>query len=242
MRFPASLAGAVLLLGRAACAQVATPPPAPAGLGPSIMHLSAQATIKVAPDDLVACLAAIAIAPTAAAAQRRVTEMMANARTTAAGTPGARTIFRGYAVFYSEEKPPHWTAQQTLEVRGGDGEVALDLVGRLQALGLALEGLGWEVSPERAEQTRQDATLKALVILRKQATEGARVLGMEVDRFQSVSLNDAPPGVTPMARAEAAGVAAVMAPMPPPNATAVSQDMIVSVSAEVVLAMPARAP
>jgi len=189
MRFPASLAGAVLLLGRAACAQVATPPPAPAGLGPSIMHLSAQATIKVAPDDLVACLAAIAIAPTAAAAQRRVTEMMANARTTAAGTPGARTIFRGYAVFYSEEKPPHWTAQQTLEVRGGDGEVALDLVGRLQALGLALEGLGWEVSPERAEQTRQDATLKALVILRKQATEGARVLGMEVDRFQSVSLN-----------------------------------------------------
>ena len=45
-----------------------------------------------------------------------------------------------------------------------------------------------------------------------------------------------------MARAEAAGVAAVMAPMPPPNATAVSQEMIVSVSAEVVLAMPARAP
>ena len=121
MHFPASLAAAVLLLGRAACAQVATPPPAPAGLGPSIMHLSAQATIKVAPDELVAGLAAVAVAPTAAAAQRRVNEMLAKAKATAAGTPGTRTSFRGYAVFYSEEKPPHWTAQQTIEGRERGG-------------------------------------------------------------------------------------------------------------------------
>ena len=241
MRFSASLAGAMLLLGRAACAQTPTPPTAPAGLGPSIMHLSAQATIKVAPDELVARIAAIAVAPTAAAAQRRVNEMMTKARTTAAAIPAARTSFRGYGVFYSEEKPPHWTAQQTLEARGGDGEAVLDLVGRLQALGLALGGLGWEISAERAEQTQQDATLKALATLRKQATEGARALGMEVDRFQSVNLNSAP-GVIPMARAEAAGAAPMIASMPPPIATPESQEVVASVSADVVLALPARAP
>ena len=108
-------------------------------------------------------------------------------------------------------------------------------------LDLALAGLGWEVSPERAEQTRQDATLKALAKLRRQATEGARALGMEVDRCQSVSLNDAL-GVTPMARAGAEGAASMMAPMPPPNVTPEGQDVIASVSAEVVLAMPAHAP
>ena len=159
MRFPASLAAAVLLFGRTACAQVATTPPAPAGLGPSMMHLSAQARIKVAPDELVASLATIAVAPTATAAQRRVNEMMAKAKATAAGTPGTRTSFRGYAVFYIEEKPPHWTAQQTIEGRGGDGEAVLDLVGRLQALGLALGSLGWEIfrGAGRADAARRHA-------------------------------------------------------------------------------------
>lgn len=85
------------------------------------MHLSAQATIKLAPDELVAGLAAIAAAPTAAAVLRRVNEMMVKVKTAATGAPGVRTSFRDYAVFYIEEKPPHWTAQQTVEVRGGEG-------------------------------------------------------------------------------------------------------------------------
>ena len=114
-------------------------------------------------------------------------------------------------------------------------------MGRLQALGVALGGLGWEISAKRAEQAQQDATLKALAALRKQATKGARALGMEVDRFQSVSLSNAS-GVIPMARAETAGAAPMMAPMPPPNATTESQDVFASVSAAVVLAIPARAP
>ena len=117
MRFPARLAEAVLLLGRPAFAQVATPRPVTAGLGPSITLLSAQASIKVAPDEVVAGLTTIAVAPTAAMAQRRVNEMTAKARTPAPDTPGSRTIFRGYAVFNSAEKPPQWTARQTLEVR-----------------------------------------------------------------------------------------------------------------------------
>ena len=65
---------------------------------------------------------------------------------------------------------------------------------------------------------------------------------MEVDRaFQSVSL-DSPPGVTTMARAETGGAAPMLAPMPPPNATPESQNVTASVSADVVLTLPARAP
>ena len=223
MRFPASLAGAVLLLGRAACAQVAMP--GPAGLGRR------------------SCTSP----PRRLSNWRRTSwwrggnEMMAKVKTAATGAPGVRTSFRDYAVIYSEVKPPHWTAQQTVEVRGGDGEALLDLLGRLQAPGLALGNLGWEVSAGRAEQAQQDATLKGLATLRKQATEAARALGMEVDHFQSVSLNNAP-GVVPMGRPQMARAPPMMAPMPPPNASPESQDVIASVSGDVVLAMPARAP
>ncbi len=166
---------------------------------------------------------------------------MAKARATVAGAPGARTSFRGYAVLYSEEKPPHWTAQQTLEVRGADGQAVFDLVGRQQALGLALGGLwlGDLRGASGADAAGRHA--EGAADISKQATEGARALGMEVDRFQSVSLNNAP-GAMPMARAETAGAAPMVAPMPPPNATPKSQDVIVFVSAEVVLTMPAPAP
>jgi hypothetical protein len=43
-----------------------------------------------------------------------------------------------------------WTAQQTLEVRGKDGERLLALVGKLQDEGLAVSSLDWQLSPEFA--------------------------------------------------------------------------------------------
>lgn len=105
-----------------------------------------------------------------------------------------RTSFLDYSIGYTDKKPPHWTAQRSIEIRGRDGEATLDLVGRLQAIGLGITSLEWRVSDERGEQARQDATIKALAALRnKQATNAAAALGMEMDRIQAVALND-PPG------------------------------------------------
>jgi uncharacterized protein YggE len=61
--------------------QIACPPsPGAATLGPPQIHLSASATVQVAPDELVAGLSALGNnSPTAAAAQSRVNTMVAAA-------------------------------------------------------------------------------------------------------------------------------------------------------------------
>lgn len=53
---------------------------------------------------------------------------------------------------FPDEKPTDWTTQQTLDLRGGDSEALLDLIGRVQALDLAVSGLDWQVSADRAER------------------------------------------------------------------------------------------
>ncbi len=184
----------LLLLARAACAQqlVCPPGPAPAAPGPPMLHLSAHATTKAAPDELVADLTALANAPTAVAAQRRVNGLMAEASRAAEKVDGIKAAFRDYSVQFVDAKPAHWTAQQTLEIRGGDSAALLDLVGRLQSLGLAIGSLGWRVSADHAQQAHRDATLAALKRLRTEATDAAAALGMQIDRFQSIRLGDEP--------------------------------------------------
>lgn len=228
MRRPIGLtimAATLLLAARAASAQ--SPPAGPPDLGPPMQHLAVQATVKVAPDELVADLAGVGMAPNAAVTQRHVNELMAKAKAIANGAAAMRTSFRDHSVGYTGEKPSPWTAQQSIEIRGRDGEATLDLVGRLQAIGLGITSLEWRVSDERVEQARQNATINALAALRKQATDAAAALGMEVDRIQAVALNDTP-WAMPMA---AAG-------MPPPNATAEDQDVAAGAIADVILRAP----
>lgn len=228
--------------GAEAAPNLPAPPPAPvspgapsqSALGPPMLHLSASATVKVNPDELVAGLQGVGVASTAVAAQRRVNELMVKAKAVAAGVAGVKISFQDYSVDLTDEKPTHWTARQTVELRGAEGEQVLDLVGRLQEIGLAVTDLGWQVSPDRADQARQSATVKALKALRKQASDAAAALGLEVDRIQSVALNE-PNWVMPFARGGAAPARAMAAAMPAPNASRENQDVTATATADVVL-------
>ena len=235
---------ALLLFAPEACAQdISCPPmPAPIASGPPVLNLSAQATIKLPPDMLVADMTALASLPTAIGAQRRVNSFMAQASKAADGVAGVKATFKDYSVAFIEasplNQPSHWTAQQTVEIKGQSSEALLDLVGRLQALGLVIGDLEWQVSAERAEKARQDATMQALKTLRTQASDDAAALGLQVDRFGSVRLNEeARP--FPLVRAAMKMTVAMAAAMPPPNATAEQQDVTATVSADVVLRMAA---
>ncbi len=200
-----------------------------------MLHLSASATVKVGPDELVASLQGVGIAPTAVAAQRHVSELMVKAKADAAGAAGVKTSFQDYSVDFTDQKPTHWTAQQTVELRGAEGEQVLDLVGRLQGIGLAVADLGWQVSADRAEQARQSATVKALKSLRVQASAAAAALGMEVDRIQSVVLNGQP-CVAPFAQGGLATARAMAATlMPAPNVSRENQDVTATATADVIL-------
>ena len=81
----------------------------------------------------------------------------------------------------SNQVRPHprrmgWTAQQTLEVRGKDGEPVLSLVGKLQNEGLAISSLEWQLSPELGREARDAAMVKALQALRVRADKAAQAI------------------------------------------------------------------
>lgn len=201
--------------------------------GPPMLHLGAAGHARVVPDQLMAALAAVGEAPSPVAAQRRVNALMAGAAADARKVAGVTAAFGAYGVSVDDHRPPNWTARQTLDLRGGEAEVLLDLVGRLQAEGLVIEGLGWQLSDTRQEAAQDAATEAALAALRHRADLAAQALGMAVDHVQDVRLE---PGPFPQPlRRMSMPMALSAAAMPPPNATPDVQEITVQVSADVVL-------
>lgn len=221
----------MLGMAQAAAAQGLGPRP----VEPPSLHLAATRTVKIAPDMLVASLSAVATAAKPVAAQQQVNALVAKAKAMTDRAAGIKTAFQGYSVSFIDDKPAHWTAQQTVEVRGADGEAVLQLVGHLQGLGLLIDSLGWQVSPDRADQAQRAATLDAIHGLRDEAGEAARALGMEVDRFQHVDLSGEP-RIVPLMRGRME-MAAKM-PMAAPVSTPEEQEISATVSADVWLRMP----
>jgi uncharacterized protein YggE len=131
--------------------------------------------------------------------------------------------------------PPHarrmgWTAQQTLEVRGKDGERLLALVGKLQDEGLAVSSLDWQLSPEFARQARDAAMVNALQALLVRADKAAQALDLKVVQLQDVRVNmQGSSPIRPMLGAQ-------MKAMVAPQATATPQDITSEVAADLLLA------
>jgi hypothetical protein len=78
----------ILAVGLSATAFAQTPPsPGIPGFGPPMLHLSANATLKVPPDELVADRSAIDTSTSAVIAQRRLNTLMAGSALSAGGSP-----------------------------------------------------------------------------------------------------------------------------------------------------------
>jgi uncharacterized protein YggE len=199
--------------------------------GTTMLHLSVSASVPASPDLLVASLVAQNTAPSAAAAQRAVNALIAQGMQAAHGVAGVEARAVGYAVGPSDEKHTAWVAQQTLELRGSDGQAVLDLTGKLQERGLAAAALDWQLSPATFRRAHDAATAAALKEMQARAAAAAATLGLHVDHATDVRL-DSPlyqprPAFALMART--AGAAA------PPQATAAPEDVTASVSADVLL-------
>ncbi len=216
---------AVIVGGLAAALPAAAQTAAPAT---TLLRLSATGSVSAAPDVLVAELTAQSTAPSPATAQRRVNAMIAEAMKTAAGVTGVAAKAIGYTVGQADEKRVAWTAQQTLDLRSADGPALLDLVGTLQAHGLVTASLDWELSPDKQQQAHDAATTAALKTLQARAATAAQALGLQVDSFKEVRLDESGIGPRPMMRMMAASATA-------PQATPGQQDVTAQVSADVVL-------
>lgn len=225
--------------GSAAYAQNGAPPALPGG--PPLLHLSETATIQLLPTLLVTDLVADATSRSSVAAQRQVNELMARAQAIAGRIPGVTAVFADYETDFTAAGngvPAHWEASQTLALSGHAGETVLDLAGQLQALGLTIGSLGWQVSPDQADAAGRNARLAALAMLRAEAVQAAQTLGLAIAGYQSVDLSGGP---TPIFGQAQSAPAPLMAAMAPPLASASSQDVTATVSADIVLS-PALKP
>jgi predicted secreted protein len=218
-------AAALCINSGIARAQAATPD------GATVLHLSVTASVPVSPDQLVVDLLAQITSPSAAAAQRRVNAMIAEGMQAAHGVAGVDARAVGYSVTPGDEKRTAWTAQQTLELRGPDGQVLLDLAGKLQERGLAAAALDWQLSPPLRRKAHDEAVTAALKEMQTRAASAAATLGLHVDHATEVRI-DSPvyqprPAFSMMAMAVRAA--------PPPQATAVAEEVTATVSADVLL-------
>jgi uncharacterized protein YggE len=199
--------------------------------GMTLLHLSASASVPASPDLLVADLVAQSTSPSAAGAQRRVNALMADGMQAARGVAGVEARAVGYSVAPTDEKRTAWTAQQTLELRGADGQVLLDLAGKLQERGLVATALDWQLSPALRRKAHEAATTEALKELQARAASVAATLGLHVDHATDVRLDG--PVFQPRPVFAMAPMAARAAA--PPQASAVPEEVTATVSADWVL-------
>jgi len=204
----------------------------------TLLRLAETATVMVHPDELVATLRAEALVGTAAEAQAKVNALVADAVEHAKRLPGVKVATGGYNVWRyfqgDKDRTQRWQASQTIELRSRDGAPLLGLIGELQARGLAVGGLGWELAPETARTAREQATAQAIKGLRGRAEQAAGLLGLSFGEFKEVRLDNTRPLPPPTPRM-APMMAAAAAPPPPPTAEAEDVEVAATVEADVVL-------
>ena len=154
--------------------------------------------------------------------------------TDARRVPGITVSTGGYRVYRVTQPREAWQASQSIRLRGADGAIMLGLVGSLQAKGLAVSQLRWQLSEEQARKLRQDATKQAIAALKGRAEEAAGLLGLRFVQFREVRLDQvqAAPFIQPRL-AMASGAA-----MAPPVAEAEDVPVSASVEADVELRAP----
>ena len=197
----------------------------------TLLHLSATSSVQASPDQLVAALVAQSTSSSAADAQRRVNALMTEGMRATQGTTGIEARAVGYSVYPADDKRTTWTAQQTLELRGSDGPVLLDLAGRLQEKGFAAATLDWQLSSGLRRRTHDEATTAALKELQTRATAAAATLGLHIDHLQDVRLDGAASQPRPLLPAQTMALRAAL----PPQTTAAPEEVTAEVSADVVL-------
>ncbi len=130
-----------------------------------------------------------------------------------------------------------WRGSQTIEIESKESTKLLDVVGKIQGLGFAMNNLAYTLSPEVMEKTRDELLVSALKKLTAKAEIVAKTLGKSKADLVDVNVDTGGP-VMPMyknmmARAEVAMDAG--APMPAPVAEAGESDVSLTVSARALI-------
>ena len=198
------------------------------------VRLDASATAEVANDMLVAMLYAQREGQDAAALADEVNAAVAWALGTAREDDAVEARTLGYQTqpVYQNQRLHGWRVRQSLRLESREPERLAALLGTLQAR-LAVESVGYEVSPERLREAEASLTVEALAAFRERAELVRRELGAAGYRLVEVDVGG---GGGPVAFTRSAPVRMEMsAAVAPPALEPGTRDVTVTVNGTIEL-------
>ncbi|MCA3262962.1 MAG: SIMPL domain-containing protein [Telmatospirillum sp.] len=202
----------------------------------TVLTLSESAERELTQDRLTVSLRAEASAATAAAAQAETNRRMEAAVARAKTVAGVAVQTGG--AWANEERvqgrPVRWRAVATLDLISSDAASLLALVGGLQETGLAISGMGFDLTREAARAAQDALTEEALARLQSRAARVAAALDRRVAAIRTIRIGETGGAVPQPRLAMRAAVAmadAAHAPVAEPGRTSVRID----VEAEILL-------
>lgn len=210
--------------------------------GATLINLSATERVEVEQDLLIANLRYQAENKDATAVQDEVNSKMQAAVDAAKKVESVKIKTQQYYVHEydrsrgkSSRKDMVWRAQQGLQIKGKKADDLLELAGKLQEMGLVMNGLNYAVSPELLEETRNNLLEDALGKLRTKAERTSAALGKKSTEFLQINV-DTNGGYQPrMHRAMAMDVSMAKAEMSAPVAEPGESQISLTVRANALL-------
>lgn len=212
--------------------------------GHTIINLSTTERVEVDQDLLVATLRYESENTNARTLQNEINTLMKKALDEAKATPAVKVTTQQYYVYPHDIEPPKpvektggdskpakseriWRGSQSLEIKSTQADDLLALVGKLQDMGLVMNGMAYTLSPDKAEETRDNLMEAALETLQVKAKRAAKALGKNETNLLEVNVDAGgyypqPMMMRAMAMDASAGMEKVAAPVAAPGQTEIT--------------------
>ena len=197
MRFIMVLAFVLTLAGPAIAQDYKTILDIPKGA--TLINLSATERVEVKQDLLTATLRIQSESKNAKKVQDNINEIMTKALAKAKAYKDVKTTTQHYSVHqynlpHNKARPntiseKSWRGQQSLQIKSTNSDQLLELAGKLQALGMSMNGLTYSVSPALLEETRDAMLETALIKLKTKAQRAAKALEKSSSDLLEINLN-----------------------------------------------------
>ena len=171
--------------------------------GHTVLNVSATEREEVDQDTLVANLRYEAENKDAKALQNEINTAMKKAVDAAKAVEGVKVYTQQYYVYEYNPNPQPipehqknegyekmWRGQQGIQLKSKSADELLELTGKLQEMGLVMEGLQYMLSPEKAQDIQESLMEDALVKIKAKAERAAKALGKKEVEMLEINVDN----------------------------------------------------
>lgn len=204
--------------------------------GQVILNISATERAEVKQDLLISTLSFVSQNRDARAVQNEINSTMKKALDLVQKEETIKVNTGAYQVYETEDsrtKEKLWKGRQTLTLKSKDAETILDLSGKLQDLGLTMNGLSYTLDPSDAVDVQDGLMEDALKQLQERANRAAKALGKSAADLRDVNVQSQ--GMPRYAMRSEMMALSARSDMAPPVAAAGESTITLTVSARAIL-------